>query len=780
MDLKKRRPKRLIRHLRKTAGILDIPTYCILLLGEMLQTQSFSTVGDFSNRAALWIAKSALPWAKRRQRLVAPITHLAVGYSYYMCDESDDAAMYLRKARDLFQEFPDSPCKHYYLVRCMVHLCRTLDDINANAEETEVAAEARRLLQSLRGMLKAPDRGKEIFAPESGAWGRTSEGVLFRVTHSSRSWWRGCLYGMIELSKIYVHTSPDSETNGHQEEVVELLLQSPKDEDDDYYNIERGLADCLATHGKWEESLRVWRRLLQWSFRYDEDEEKDYIQYRVINCLLLMYRNEEAYEEAKKIDLTHSLVHYEHGPHVLSLMRQLWYRTGHFKRVLRMSQLYHDLCFQKWSFLNTVTLYNCFYYARILKKLGKFDESIKEFKNLLVIVEAAAWPLSNSVVLSDVEVYRLLPSLRLEIRRSLAHVLRLDGKTDDAIFHYRKALEIARRDFSKPRQNRGTLKSIAYLYETVKDETNASIAYDQLHREYTKKAARDEFAILKFHYYRGRMFLMMGEFDLAAQLFRKAKSTWASRWEKMMEAGDDERPTQETQGSDNILPVLDPQPSSQVERRGTGDMSSKSPTNTVTEVSGESSRSPGSSQPFTQISNASRVTLRDVVTERTSNNDENRDAPEITEPSRATTAVTTTTITSVETSVETEKENIKTENDRKDQELEDQYPFGSVDELRVFPKDDRWWESAIESSLQAAREKTIHHDPIPEDRYDSDSDEELDDEAETIADLDIAKSPVGRRLDELVVAKFDRLPDEYEEMAEERNLRERYPWRYES
>jgi len=786
MEVKKRRPtKRLISRLRKTAGVLDIPTYCILLLGEMLQTQSFSSMGDFSNRAALWIAKSALPWATRRQRLVAPITHLAVGYSYYMCDESDEAATYLRKARDLFQEFPDSPCKHYYLVRCMVHLCRTLDDINAATEEAEVASEARRLLQSLRGMLRAADQpGREIFAPGPGDWRRTSEGLLFKVTHSSRSWWRGCLYGMIELSKMYVHTSPDSETKGHQEEVVELLLRSPKDEDDDYYNIERGLADCLATHGKWEESLKVWRRLLRWSFRYDEDEEENYIQYRVINCLLLLYRNEDAYEEARKLDLTHALVHYDHGPHILSLMRQLWYRTGHYKEIERMSCIYRDLCFQKWSVLSAVTLYNCFYYARILKKLGKYDESIKEFKNLLAVVETASLPLNNPVFPTDVE-SRILPSLRLEVRRSLAHVLRLDGKTDEALFHYRKALEIARRDFSKPKQNRGTLKSIAYLYETVKDENNAEIAYDQLHREYKRKASRDEFAILKFHYYRGRMFLMTGEFELATQLFRKAKATWDSRWKKRME-GDDEQPTQDSQGlggSDNITPATDPQPNPQVERRSTQvDAGGKLPINTVTEVMGESSHSTGSTQPFTQISNTSRVTLPHMVAERAgNNNDENREA--ITEPAgttRGTTAVTTTTTTTVETTAEMLLEIIKIENDRKDQELEDQYPFGSVDELRVFPKDDTWWESAIESSLQAAHEKTIHHEPIPEDRYDSDTDEELDDEAEIIADLDIAKNPTGKRLDELVVAKFDRLPEKYEEIAEGKNMRERYPWRYEN
>jgi hypothetical protein len=780
----KRRPaaRRLINRLRKSAGVLDLPAYSILLLGEMLQTQSFTSTGDFSNRVALWIARSALPWARRRQRLVAPITHLAVGYSYYMCDESDEAATHLRRARDLFQEFPDSPCKHYYLVRCMVHLCRTLDDISAGAEEAEVAAEARKLLQSLRGMLVAPDRSeRQAFAPRSGDWRRTSEGLLFRMTHSSRSWWRGCLYGMIELSKMYVHTSPDSETKGHQEDLVELLLQSPKDEDDDYYNIERGLADCLATHGRWEESLKVWRRLLQWTFRYDEDEERDYIQYRVINCLLLLYRNDEAYEEAKKMDLTHSLVHYEHGPHILSLMRQLWYRTGHFKRILRVSHIYHDLCFRKWTVLNAVSLYNCFYYARILKKLGKYEESIKEFKNLLVIVEAMSWPLNASVVVGDVEVYRALPSLRIEVRRSLAHVLRLAGKTDESIFHYRKALEIAPRDLSKPRQNRGTLKSIAHLYERVKDAKNAEVAYDQLHRAYKTKPARDEFALFKFHYYRGRMFLMRAEFDVAEQLFLKAKSTWDSRRQSMTE-GDRGPPLLDTPvGGDSITPV-DPQPSLPIGRRSIqADTTNKPPTSTITEVAGESSHATSSTHPFTQISNASRVTLRDMVPDRAPNTvDGNRDAiVEAPGPGRAATAVSTSTSTTIETTAETRQETIKAENDRRDQELEDQYPFGPVDELRVYSKDDTWWESAVEVSLLAAREKTVHHETVPLDRYDSDSDEEPDDDADTIADLDIAKNPIGRRLEELVVPKFDRLPDDYQEIAEDKNLRERYPWRYE-
>ncbi|SPO02945.1 uncharacterized protein DNG_05624 [Cephalotrichum gorgonifer] len=717
--------------LRQLEAVLlpDIHHYLLLMTGEVLKLDGHSRFLRLAIKCGSTVLSRTASPSGDPCRVVVPIANLAIGHAHYLRRHMGPAIEHLQLARNQFHTLPDSPLKQFYLGRCVCLLIQSHAYMGRLDREVDVSSDAIGLLRGLMNLVidQSPDKRNFV---------ERADNVLLKLTHPPSIWYERCLYDIVEITTAHLHIHRSSSPDPHYARLVALLMGMPAKGAPDIYHIEREFALSLTFHSKMDEALALWRRLLHWknSMRDDQEEEEDTIRFRIITCLVTLGRPRDAKVELSKVDLAHSLVHFSHGPGLLYLARRTYYQIGEFGKLLELCRGYQNLCDQKFKPNDIVPLMNRYYSARILKRLGRYGEAVKRYRNFVSVVEKTTELMSGNSFAFEIDSTRTLQGLLGEGRRGLAHALRLTGRIDECIFQYRKALQFARTDyFSDFKLVRAVLKSLAYLYESTGDTKNAIVAYDLLHRHYLRKPAHDQLAVIKYSWYRGKMFLLMGQLEHALALFRHAHFTCASkrmesaktRWptpaelelaRRTIETEDEEQEAAPGEMEDGPMPV-------QEHEQNRGQEAEQS----TKQALGGDGTSRGAELPAENVAPG---------------------APQ--EPAH------------------------------EDLDVEDRSPFGSQESVpkMAVGDNDRWWARTIEASIEVAERGGCVEDPVPLDHYDSDPDEIAPDTDEpTLASEPFVMPPIGKRLGEMTEPKFEELPETYKEYKEAKLERERYPWR---
>lgn len=721
-------PTRKVKFRQSEIALLpDIHHYLLLIVGEALKLNGHSNgpLLRLAIKCASVVVSRAVSTSGDVCRVVIPIANLAIGHAYYLHQDMDRAVTYLHRSRDQFHALPNSPLKQFYLGRCVCLLVESHAWLGRLDREFDVWSDAQRLFRGFLSLIidQAPDRRHLL---------NRADTVLLRLAHPPAVWYEQCLYDIVEITATFLHINRSSSPDHHYAKLVALLMSMPAEKAPGNYRIEREFAMSLTFHTKMAEALPLWRRLLLWKnrLRFNDEEEEDMIRFRIMTCLVTLGRAREAKAELSKMDLARSLIHYSHGPGLLYLARRMHYQLGEYDRLLELCRSYQDLCDLKFKANDIVPLMNRYYSARILKRLGRYSEAIKRYRAFVAIVEKTTELVSGNIHAIEIDTPRTLQGLLSEGYRGLAHALRLQDRVE-CIFQYRKALQFARTEvWSDFKTVRAILKSLAYLYESTYDMRNAIVAYDLLHRQYLRKHISDPMAMIKYSWYRGKMFLLMEEHEFALALFRQAQSTCAAkrmenaktRWPTPAELALARR-TIESEDEEDEEPTPIPE----------GD--------TVQVHTQEEADPEPSKQDHPEDDSASREA--EVVAE-------SNPAGPPHEPSKD------------------------------DLDVEDRSPFGpgeTVRKLSVY-ENDRWWARTIEASIEVAERGGTVEDPAPMDHYDSDPEEEAPGaEAPKLADEPFVADPVGKRSDELREPWFEALPGTFREYREGKAEAERYPWR---
>lgn len=722
-------PARRRVKLRQPEAVLlpDIHHYMLLMAGEVLKLNGRRRLLRLAVKCGSTVVSRTVSRSDGPGRIVVPIAYLAIGHAHYLHRDMEPAIDYLQLARAGFHSLPDSPLKQFYLgrsvcllVECHAWLGRRLDG------DVDVLSDAVGLLRGLMYLMVDQP-------PDPRRFKTRVDNALLRLALPPLAWYERCLYDAVEITTAHLHIHRSSDPDPHYARLVALLLNLSSDGARACYRIEREFALSLTFHSKMEEALPLWRRLLRWEnkIRGDEEEEEDSIRFRIVTCLVTLRRAHEAKAELAKMDLARSLIHYSHGSGLLYLARRTYYQLGEFDTLLELCRRYQDLSDKKFKSNDIVPLMNRYYSARILKKLGHYKESIKRYRVFVTIVERTTVLMSGNIIAIEIDARRTLEGLLGEGQRGLAHALRLSGRLDECIFQYRKVLQYApTEDFSDFRVVRGVLKSLAYLYESTGDTKNAIIAYDLLHRQYLRKRVGDPMAMIKYCWYRGKMFLLMGQHEYAMELFRQAYSTCAT---KRMEHAKTRWPT----------------PAELELARRTIESE---------EEEEEEQTAPG------PVEEAVQEQEEETVAQAT------KQTPEEEGTSRA-----------VDPAPENPPLGPPHEPRQEDLDVvQDRSPFGPYDTVpKITIRDnDRWWAHTIEASMEVAKRGESLEDPVPVDHYDSDPEEEAPGAEEpTLAADPFVAEPVGTRRDELMEPRFGALPGTYEEFRAAKAEGERYPWR---
>lgn len=705
----------------------DIHHYLLLIAGEALKLNGHSN-GPFL-RLAIKCASAVVSRAVSSNgdvcRIIIPIANLAIGHAHYLHQDMDQAVMYLHRSRTQFHLLPNSPLKQFYLGRCVCLLVESHAWLGRLDREFDVWSDAQRLCRGFLSLMVAQ-------APDQRRFLNKADTVLLKLAHPPGVWYEQCLYDIVEITATYLHINRSSTPDPHYAKLVALLMGMPAKEAPGNYRIEREFAMSLTFHSKMDKALPLWRRLLLWKnrLRHDEEEEEDILRFRIITCLVTLGRARDAKAELSKMNLARSLIHYSHGPGLLYLARRTHYQLGEYDRLLELCRSYQDLCDLKFKPNDIVPLMNRYYSARILKRLGRYEEAIKRYRAFVSIVEKTTELMSGNVLAVEIDSTRTLQGLLGEGRRGLAHALRLLDRVE-CIFQYRKALQSARTEvWSDFKTVRAVLKSLAYLYESTYDAQNAIVAYDLLHRQYLRKHIGDPMAMIKYSWYRGKMFLLMGEHGSALALFRQAQSTCAA---KRMENAKTRWPTPAELALARRTIESDEEEEQEPTPIPEGD--------TVQVHTQEQEAVPGPSKQSPEDDGASRGA--DFVAESNPPGPPHEPAQE-------------------------------------DLDVEDRSPFGpwgTIPKLSVSDND-RWWARTIEASIEVAERGGTVEDPVPMDHYDSDPEEAAPDADEPrLAAEPFVADPVGKRRDELTEPRFEALPETFREYKEAKAELERYPWR---
>lgn len=708
----------------------DIHHYLLLIAGEALKLNGHSNgpLLRLAIKCASAVVSRAVSTNGDVDRIVIPIANLAIGHAYYLHQDMDRAVTFLYRSRAQFHALPNSPLKQFYLGRCVCLLVESHAWLGRFDREFNVWSDAQRLFRGFLNLIiaKAPDRRRFL---------NRADTVLLKLAHPPSVWYEQCLYDIVEITATYLHINQSTSPDPHYAKLVALLMSMPAEKALGNYRIEREFAMSLTYHSKMAEALPLWRRLLLWKdrLRYNEEEEEDLIRFRIMTCLVGLGRAHHAKAELSKMDIARSLIHYKHGPSLLYLARRMYYQLGEFDKLLELCRSYQDVCDAKFKPNDIVPLMNRYYCARILKRLGRYGEATKRYRAFISIVQITSELVSGDMNAVEIDSPRTLQGLLSEGYRGLAHALRLQDRVE-CIFQYRKALHFGRTEvWPDFRMVRGVLKSLAYLYESTHDTQNAIVAYDLLHRQYLRKHISDPMAMIKYSWYRGKMFLLMGKHEFALELFRQAQSTCAAkrmenaktRWPTPAELALARR-TIESEDEEEQEPTPIPE----------GDTVQ---VHTREEEAEEAVSGPSKLEP--EDDGVSRPA--DVVMES------NPTGPTH-EPTK------------------------------EDLDVEDRSPFGPWETMPQLSacENDRWWARAIEASIAVAERGGTVEDPVPIDHYDSDFDDAAPGADEPkLADESFVADPVGKRRDELREPRFEALPGTFKEYKEARAEIERYPWR---
>ncbi|KAL2111582.1 hypothetical protein VUR80DRAFT_9792 [Thermomyces stellatus] len=716
--------------LRQPEAVLlpDIHHYLLLMAGEVLKLNGRSGLMRLAIKCGSTVINRTVSQSNGHRRVVVPIAYLAIGHAHYLNRDMETAVDYLQLARTNFHALPNSPLKQFYLGRCVYLLIAASGWVARPDRDVHISSDANGLLQGLMDLMidQSPHRRRLKDRADS---------ALLQLAHPPSLWYEQCLYDIVEITTADLQINRSSNSDPHYAKLVALLLNMPARGAPLCYRIEREFALSLTFHSKMDEALALWGRLLRWEnnkLQEDEEEEEDTIRFRIVTCLVTLGRARDAKAELLQMDLARSLIQFSHGPGLLYLARRTYYQLGEFDTLLQLCRSYQDLCDKKFKPNDIVPLMNRYYSARILKKLGYCEEAVERYRAFVSIVERTTELMSGNHVAIEIDSTRTLQGLLGEGRRGLAHALRLANFVDESVFHYRKAYQSARTEtFSDLKTVRAILKSLAYLYESTGDTKNAIISYDLLHRQYLKKRASDPMAMIKYSWYRGKMFLLMGQHGYAMELFRQAQSTCAA---KRMENAKTRWPSPaELELARRTI---------ESEEDDEGDVAPE-PTEDV--IQGEGA------EPEVITMQATKQNPEEESTSRLG-------------------AIP----------IENPPPGPPHEPTQEDLDVEDRTPFGSHESVPKITarENDRWWARTIEASMEAAAAFESVEDPVPLDHYDSDPEETAPDAEEpTLASAPFVAQPVGKRRDEMVEPRFEELPETYEEFRRAKEEAERYPWR---
>jgi len=588
-----------------------------------------------------------------------------------------------------------------------------------------------------------------IGEPSQRSYDDRLDNVLFKLVHHPDIWHERCLYDLVEITTAYLALRPVIGAPFYVN-VVQLLAERPAEGFGPPYGLEKELALALSVCGFFDDAVIIWRRLLRWKDKPVKrpDEEEDSIRFRLLACLLVIDDvGEETMKEYEKINVAHSLIHYEHGQILLYLVRRLLYRKQMYRELTSLCKRIHLICDAKFGPGHLVVVVNRYYYARILKKLGKYDRAIVAYKKLLMIL---CLFLDDDDPLAGPPLE--LSALRGDTRKGLAHALRLAGRVDEAIFQYRKTLEDDRSGLLTDRKaRRGILKSLAHLYEQNGDVAEAIIAYDLLHREYMAMPAKDVTAAIKCSWYRGKMFHLMGQPDHALALFRHAATICGAR---RMENAKTRWPTHDQLELTRILMESDDADGEERRDQDKSQQPAVEPAEQTTEQTAEAS----SRMPKTQ--QISRPQPPEAAPQ---------EEPIGTEGSTVLNDIGSTIADKVRYAHLVVMD------------FDDVFGYGPDDSgsecmAQSVDDKDRLWAQTISNSIEAVERGDTIERPAPLDCHDSDwEDEGSDFEGETVGDAPFVS--IGRRPDELVFPRFAPLPATYQIFVLEKRDREKYPWR---
>lgn len=712
--------------MRQAEAVLlpNIHHYMLLMAGELLKLNGRFGLMRLAIKCGSTVVSRTVTQSEGARRVVVPIAYLAIGHAHYLKRDMDAAIDYLQHARTNFHTLPNSPLKQFYLGRTVCLLVEAHAWLGRLDREVDVSSDANGLLRGLMDLMIDESPPQRHFKDRA-------DNALLKLAHPPGIWYERCLYDIVEITAANLNINRSSEPDPHYAKLVALLLSMPAKGATACYRMERELALSLTFHSKMEEALALWRRLLRWEnkLREDDEEEEDTIRFRIVTCLVTLGRARDARAELSQMNIARSLIQFSHGPGLLYLARRTYYQLGEFDTLLQLCRSYQDLCDKKFKTNDIVPLMNRYYSARILKRLGYYEEAVKRYRAFVSIVERTTQLMSGNLVAIEIDSTRTLQGLLGEGRRGLAHALRLANCVDESIFHYRKAYQFARTEtFSDFKTVRAVLKSLAYLYESTGDTKNAIISYDLLQRQYLKKRASDPMAMIKYNWYRGRMFFLMGQHGYAMKLFQQAHGPCVARrmenaktrWPTPAEL-ELARRTIESDDEDEEAVVPEPAEDAIQEQ--------EEPEVTTTQATKQNPEDEGTS--------------RAVATP----------APENPPPGPP------------------------HEPTQEDLDVEDRTPFGSHESVpKITPREnDRWWARTIEATMEVVERWESVEDPVPLDHYDSDPEETAPDAEEpTLASV---VEVVGKRRDEILQPKFDELPATYKEFHGAKLEEERYPWR---
>lgn len=706
----------------------DIHHYMLLIAGEVLKLNGRSGLMRLAIKCGSTVVSRTEAHSEGARRIVVPIAYLAIGHAHYLKHDMETAIEYLQLARTNFHSLPNSPLKQFYLGRTVCLLVEAHTWLGGLDRDVDVSFDAIGLLQGLMDLMIDQ-------SPHQPCFKDRADNALLKLAHPPRTWYEQCLYDIVEITNAHLHIHRSSGSDPHYAKLVALLLSMPAKAAAACYRMERGLALTLTFNSKMEEALALWRRLLLWEDkqREDEEEEEDTIRFRIITCLVMLGRARDAKAELSQLNIARSLIQFSHGPGLLYLARRTYYQLGEFDTLLQLCRSYQDLCDKKFKPNDIVPLMNRYYSARILKKLGYYEEAVKRYRAFVSIVERTTELMSGNLVAIEIDSTRTLQGLLGEGRRGLAHALRLAVCVDESIFHYRKAYQFARTEtFSDFKNVRSVLKSLAYLYESTGDAKNAIISYDLLHRLYLKKRASDPMAMIKYSWYRGRMFFLMGQHGYAMALFQHAHGTCAA---KRMENAKTRWPTP-----------------AELELARRTIESEEEGENVAIPEPAEDAIQEQEEEPDVTTAQAAKQSPEEETAPRVVTNP----APENLPPGPP------------------------HEPTQEDLNVEDPTPFGPHESVpRIKPREnDRWWARTIEETMEVVERGESVEDPVPLDHYDSDPDETAPDAEEpTLGTEEFVINAIGKRKDEILQPKFDELPVTYKEFRESKLEETRYPWR---
>lgn len=719
--------------LRQPEAVLlpNIHNYLLLMAGEVLKLNGRGRLLRLAIKCGSTVVSRTVSQSDWSCRIIVPIAYLAIGHAHYLHRDMDVAIDYLQLARGHFHTLPDSPLKQFYLGRCICLLIESHAWLGRLDRDADVSSDGVGLLRGLMDLLIDQTPGQRRFK-------NMADNALLKLAHPPTVWYERCLYDIVEITTANLHINRSSNPDPHHAKLVALLLGMPSQDALVCYRIEREFALSLTFHSKMDEALALWKRLLHWKFksRDDDEEEEDAIRFRIVTCLVTLGRVRDAKAELLEMDLARSLIHFSHGPGLLYLARRTYYQLGEFETLLDLCRGYQDLCDAKFNPNDIVPLMNRYYSARILKRLGRYEEAVQRYRAFVSIVEKTTELMSGDLLAIEIDSTKTLEGLLGEGRRGLGHALRLRNCVDECVFQYRKALQLARTEsLSDFKVIRAILKSLAYLYESTGDRKNAIISYDLLHRQYLRKRASDPMAAIKYSWYRGKMFMLMREYGHAILLFQRASITCAA---KRMERAKTKWPTptelelarktieKEDVDEEDVTPIpkdnaAQGQGQAQGRVQGLGETSA--------EVTRQSSEEEHSSR-FVDHSYEPPVPSHEPTEE--------------------------------------------------DLDVEDRSPFGAHESTPkiTIRGNDRWWARTIETSMGFAERHVSIEDPVPLDHYDSDPEETAPEAEEpTLAGEPLAVEPIGKRRDELMEPRFEELPATYEEFQAAKMNEKRYPWR---